>query len=65
MDEQTHKGHSYHQSYLRNGMSKPQTDDKFNKLVDCFAQLYKHEHSNVMELERKDTVAVVHTIQAS
>ena len=51
---------------LRNEMSKfgqPQTDDKFNKLVECFSQLHKHEHSYVMEMEMKDAKTDICTVQ--
>ena len=54
------------EDYLRNEMSKangPQTDDKFNELVDHFAQLHKHKCSDIMEMERKDTRANANTIQ--
>ena len=53
---------------LRNEMSKsniPQTEDQFNEFVDCFAQLYKHRGSNVVEMERKNKMANTHTIQPS
>ena len=40
--------------------NQPETDDKFNELVDCFVQLHKHEYFNVME--RKDTMADSYTI---
>ena len=53
------------EDYLRNVMSKayhPQKYEKFTKHVDHFAQLHKHEHSNVMETERKDMMANICTI---
>ena len=52
------------EDYLRNEKAnQPQTNDKFNKLVDCFAQVHKHEQSNEMQMERKDMMANTHTIQ--
>ena len=54
------------EEYLRNDRSnanQPQTDHKFNELVDHITQLQKNEHSNVIETEGKDKMADVQTIQ--
>ena len=51
---------------LRHKMSKanvPQTDNKYNELVDSFIQLCNHKHSNVVDAERKQTMASIHTMQ--
>ena len=39
------------EDYLRNEMSEA------NLPYRCFAQLHKQEHSNVMEMDRKDVIA--------
>ena len=42
------------EDYLRKEMSKanlPQTDDKLNELIDCFALQIQHEHFNNLQME--------------
>ena len=39
------------------------TGDKFNELIDHFAQLHKHEHPNEMETERMNLMANTCKIQ--
>ena len=47
------------EEYLRKEMSKAnrsQTEDNINKLIDCFALLNQHEHSNNLEIDGKDII---------
>ena len=66
-DKEIHDAHPISpESYLRNKMSndnQPQTDDKFDKHIDLFAQLYQYKHSIEMDMERKDTMANTNIMQ--